>query len=216
MRKLTEAGLKELDSFLLGLDEDAMLLSELDGFLAGIVICPDLIAPSEWLPAVWGADGPAFDDEHHANEILSLIMGRYNEIARSLMRKGRYAPILDCDRDGTFLWELWAEGFARAVAMRPEGTWDAFEEAEDEQVCAAMGLLTTLAGAALSNEELGAGLAEEIQNRGDQFIAFSLETLNAARMQAHQANRASPVQSVGRNDPCPCGSGKKFKKCCLN
>jgi len=22
-------------------------------------------------------------------------------------------------------------------------------------------------------------------------------------------------QSVGRNDPCPCGSGKKFKKCCL-
>jgi uncharacterized protein YecA (UPF0149 family) len=21
---------------------------------------------------------------------------------------------------------------------------------------------------------------------------------------------------VGRNDPCPCGSGKKFKKCCIN
>jgi len=20
---------------------------------------------------------------------------------------------------------------------------------------------------------------------------------------------------VGRNDPCPCGSGKKYKKCCL-
>jgi len=22
------------------------------------------------------------------------------------------------------------------------------------------------------------------------------------------------VSKVGRNDPCPCGSGKKFKKCC--
>lgn len=22
------------------------------------------------------------------------------------------------------------------------------------------------------------------------------------------------VQKVGRNDPCPCGSGKKYKKCC--
>jgi hypothetical protein len=22
--------------------------------------------------------------------------------------------------------------------------------------------------------------------------------------------------TIGRNDPCPCGSGKKFKKCCLN
>src|SRR5205085_6354774 len=25
----------------------------------------------------------------------------------------------------------------------------------------------------------------------------------------------NPFRSVGRNDPCPCGSGKKFKKCCL-
>ena len=26
---------------------------------------------------------------------------------------------------------------------------------------------------------------------------------------------ANPNRDVGRNDPCPCGSGKKFKKCCL-
>jgi len=25
-----------------------------------------------------------------------------------------------------------------------------------------------------------------------------------------------PLRKVGRNDPCPCGSGRKFKKCCLN
>lgn len=24
------------------------------------------------------------------------------------------------------------------------------------------------------------------------------------------------MKKVGRNDPCPCGSGKKFKKCCEN
>ncbi|MFT4546938.1 MAG: hypothetical protein ACI8XO_003946 [Verrucomicrobiales bacterium] len=29
------------------------------------------------------------------------------------------------------------------------------------------------------------------------------------------ARPASAKPSVGRNDPCPCGSGKKFKKCCL-
>nr|WP_279600031.1 SEC-C metal-binding domain-containing protein [Bacillus sp. B19-2] len=23
-------------------------------------------------------------------------------------------------------------------------------------------------------------------------------------------------KAIGRNDPCPCGSGKKYKKCCLN
>jgi hypothetical protein len=26
----------------------------------------------------------------------------------------------------------------------------------------------------------------------------------------------SPIPKIGRNDPCPCGSGKKFKKCCLH
>src|SRR5205085_2588383 len=25
----------------------------------------------------------------------------------------------------------------------------------------------------------------------------------------------NPFRAVGRNDPCPCGSGKKFKRCCL-
>jgi hypothetical protein len=24
------------------------------------------------------------------------------------------------------------------------------------------------------------------------------------------------MATIGRNDPCPCGSGKKYKKCCLN
>ncbi|MCL0091229.1 SEC-C metal-binding domain-containing protein [Dehalococcoidia bacterium] len=28
----------------------------------------------------------------------------------------------------------------------------------------------------------------------------------------HEVAEAKP--KVGRNDPCPCGSGKKFKKCC--
>ena len=23
-----------------------------------------------------------------------------------------------------------------------------------------------------------------------------------------------PYNKVGRNDPCPCGSGKKYRKCC--
>ena len=30
----------------------------------------------------------------------------------------------------------------------------------------------------------------------------------------HQEPYVAP-ERVGRNDPCPCGSGKKFKKCCL-
>jgi preprotein translocase subunit SecA len=39
-----------------------------------------------------------------------------------------------------------------------------------------------------------------------------------AAMQAALQSKAAPVRreapKVGRNDPCPCGSGKKYKKCC--
>ncbi|WP_328988031.1 SEC-C metal-binding domain-containing protein [Thiorhodovibrio winogradskyi] len=31
-----------------------------------------------------------------------------------------------------------------------------------------------------------------------------------------RTGRNDAHQSVGRNDPCPCGSGKKYKKCCLD
>jgi hypothetical protein len=24
------------------------------------------------------------------------------------------------------------------------------------------------------------------------------------------------MNNIGRNDPCPCGSGKKYKKCCID
>jgi preprotein translocase subunit SecA len=44
----------------------------------------------------------------------------------------------------------------------------------------------------------------------------------AAKMSAMKTNNAgsstpAPVtkqKEAGRNDPCPCGSGKKFKQCC--
>ena len=43
-----------------------------------------------------------------------------------------------------------------------------------------------------------------------------------AAQRRRQASRGAPCDtaqalgaSVGRNDPCPCGSGKKFKKCCM-
>ena len=50
-------------------------------------------------------------------------------------------------------------------------------------------------------------------------IAPRIVTLNAWRLANYQppkgmgpARRTGP--KVGRNDPCPCGSGKKYKKCC--
>jgi uncharacterized protein len=53
MSGLSRRRLKQLDEELLALGEETMLLEELDGFIAGLLVCPDLIKPGEWLPIIW-------------------------------------------------------------------------------------------------------------------------------------------------------------------
>ena len=87
--------IKQLDEELLALCEEAMLLEELDGFVAGLLACPELIMPGDWLPLVWhqdSADQSAFEDLDHANRVLGLVMEHYNNVARTLMeRPDRYS-----------------------------------------------------------------------------------------------------------------------------
>lgn len=42
---------------------------------------------------------------------------------------------------------------------------------------------------------------------------LSDEEKKQLRLKLHADSRIT-VEKVGRNDPCPCGSGKKYKKCC--
>src|SRR5271168_2080770 len=60
---------------------NCMGLSDLDGFLTAIVIGPEPVAPSEWLPVIWDDEEPEFESEAEARSILGTIMGRYNHIA---------------------------------------------------------------------------------------------------------------------------------------
>jgi uncharacterized protein len=215
MRKLTADDLERLDAFLAGLDSDeAMLLSALDGFLSGVVVCPDLILPSEWLPVIWGGGGPVFENERAANEILGLIMARYNEIARGLGRKGKHQPILEVDIDETTMWELWAGGFAAAMALRPD-CWDVYDASQDENVQSSFRCVAALVSRALDGEPMAKEIDDDVRRNAHTLIADCLESLNAARL-AMNTSQAPAVLHVGPNDPCPCGSSKKFKKCCLN
>ena len=52
--------LQKLDAFLMSdaPGDEAMLLTTLDGFLTGLVVCPEMIMPSEWMPLVWGGEEP--------------------------------------------------------------------------------------------------------------------------------------------------------------
>jgi hypothetical protein len=46
-------------------------------------------------------------------------------------------------------------------------------------------------------------------------IDEELDPLELSGAADEGAPYVNPFRDVGRNDPCPCGSGKKYKKCCL-
>ncbi len=55
---------------------------------------------------------------------------------------------------------------------------------------------------------------ERFANPWEFFTPDAIE--ERQRRWAQQATYVRESPKVGRNDPCPCGSGKKFKKCCID
>jgi uncharacterized protein len=97
------ADLTALDDFLASehAPPECMRLAELDGFLAGLVVGPDAVPPSEWLPMVWHEQEPAFADLAEMQAILGVIMRRYDEIMRLLDTAPlEYRPVFVEREDG--------------------------------------------------------------------------------------------------------------------
>ena len=212
--------LRELDDFLLSgaVGDDAMLRSELDGFLAGLILCPDTIMPSEWMEVIWGGEAPVFDDIGQAQAVSKLILGHYNAIIRDLDRE-HYRPIYAFDIDGAVLWEYWIEGFVEAMRLRPDA-WLDWTQDDDKELLRAWFVLGRLGELATRPHEFEPmDLDKELENLAPDLIPEHVEIMHHARL-AEAGQAAHPAsqnkRKVGRNEPCPCGSCKKFKKCCLN
>lgn len=205
--------LRDLDVALAALGDEAMTLSELDGYLAGLFVCPDLIPASEWLPWIWGEDGEP-EDPTDADTLGRLIVAHGDDVLATLRsRPHRYAPLFDVyPPTDEILWELWIEGFEAAMSLRPQA-WAPLVEEEGE-ANAALSLLLTLHQIARSDPELELDQAQidELTLAAPDIIPGCVESLAVRRF--GPSALVSPRLKVGRNDPCPCGSGKKYKKCC--
>lgn len=214
--------LKQLEKELAGLPDDCepMLISEVDGFIAGILVCPDLIMPGEWLPMVWGGGdddaAPVFESAKHVEKLVGLVMAHYNATANDLQR-GRFAPVFDVDtRHDEVVWELWIDGFETAMRLRPQ-SWAEIVDGDEEAHTALAGLIT-LAEINRGDSGLPEAKARDLADKAPDLIPHWVATLNAWKIRQHLGSQPqSPAPhfgKVGRNDPCPCGSGKKYKKCC--
>jgi uncharacterized protein len=119
-------------------------------------------------------------------EAATALILRHLEYMRKWMRQdpGSFEPIYECG--GAWGAQAWTAGFETGMALDAEG-WAPLLAAHPEWLA-------------------------PLQRQGDDWERAV--TQSVIRINAHWHPEPVKTAKVGRNDPCPCGSGKKYKKCC--
>jgi uncharacterized protein len=220
---LTDAELDRLGDFLESCKGGkAMNVEALDGFFAALIAGPDTVMPSEYYREVFGgemSDACEFESLDEANEVLGLMMRHWNTIASTLHKDDVYVPLLLLDENGVPHGNDWAHGFMRGMHMRHDG-WAELMDNEEHGGC-----LVPIMMLYHEHDEDPKMRPKPIspEQREDVIGHMGAGLVGAYRyFRAHRQVSPSPDTSepprtapkVGRNDPCPCGSGKKYKRCC--
>ena len=191
-----------------------MPLEQADGFLTALAVGPVRVPPAEFVPQIWGdtAERPLFDTQEH-DDLASGLLGRHDASIEAALRQGkRIVPWISEDISA-LVGTLWARGFMQGVT----GHRAAWRNLTANQRVAERLLVPIVAMAPEMVEASAAKLTPE--NR--QIVIRGLPSLVAgihvfwrdgeAGLFGKQKERPA---KVGRNEPCPCGSGKKYKRCC--
>lgn len=223
---LSEQEIQTLSRFLdaHAVERDGMSFEMLDGYLTAVLSGPDTILPSEWVPLIWvgeeeGDDkAEVFESEDEAQAMLGLIMRHYNGIATVLSQGGaEFEPWIGEveleDGEAAAFGQEWALGYLRGVSLREEEWDELLSDPDWEEDIEAVDLLAR----GPDDDRTGAEVATQEQRDA------LMETMFGFALDAHDywlEKRLTPAtvrregQKVGRNDACPCGSGKKYKQCC--
>ncbi|AXL52439.1 hypothetical protein DSC91_005451 [Paraburkholderia caffeinilytica] len=227
---LSEKEFDELDEFLISdaTSDETLTIMGLDGYLTALAIGPTTVSPSYWLPGVWGPseeDTPAFETAAQAEHILGLILRHMNGIIADLENDpDGFEPVFGISRVGDddceyIDGEAWAMGFMQGL-MLIEPDWQAL--IDNEQGRKWLEPIRLMGALDLPEEVLDfvdtpqerETLTKEIPASVAAIYRFWLPYRQAVYERALAATIQRTEPKVGRNDPCPCGSGKKFKKCC--
>ncbi|HUL11302.1 MAG TPA: UPF0149 family protein [Methylococcaceae bacterium] len=212
--------------------EHCMTLEKADGFLCAIAVGPGPIPTSEWMPVLWGGDdGPVFESIEQAQRITQLLLRHWNAVLSGVRRNPGetmdfYVPLIAYPNDevpenamDTDLGKAWAEGFRIGTSLNDE-LWDeCFKEEDDIYHCFAPIVLLEM-GQNPDKPDMIIDFAKRqelvmmLPVVANEFYRYwrEYEKREHQPLPMNQPYRATP--KLGRNDPCPCGSGKRFKKCC--
>jgi uncharacterized protein len=207
---------------------------ELQGFLFTLASAPELVLPSEWLPLIFGEGGPEFENENEAQAILDQIMGLYNAINGTVQ-----APPAELPEDCLFREDVlanleddapvaqWSRGFLYGHQWLEEVWGETVPEELDEEFGSILMTLTFFSSRRIAEafhaetNRSGISLESMAGTIREVFAAAITEYADlgrtiAAVLAERDESPGEPARSekIGRNEPCGCGSGKKYKKCC--
>jgi hypothetical protein len=184
----------------------------------------------------------AADEFIRSGMIRTLVMLTLNG---TVPRAETTAFLRDCydqlrPREGCFVWHGWqcAVAWLGLVELKPlvqeafargwiDPSWQSFQDFEKDlnHAIAHPGTpppgrddeLTPFDDTIAELEHWGCFQPESM--RDDESDPFGCDDLDSDDLGPpwlpNNLPKRNPYRHVGRNDPCPCGSGKKFKKCCL-
>ncbi len=206
--------------------EDCMDLEMLDGFLAAVLASPQPIPLERWLPMVWSAHGEdvGFGSGRGVQRAIALVKSYYNEMLSTLGRDDDdehcWEPFCFAvdEGDALRLGEEWIDGFAQGLDLWPEDWEDGVEadaatavrDALDEAL-APWGEEDAVSADADTRLQWLAEVGEAVN---DIFAHWRDQGIPAPDSLTVDAPGAPSPSPAGRNEPCPCGSGKKYKHCC--
>lgn len=215
-----DADLAKLESLLTPLSEkgSTMRPDEVQGFFAALASGPDVVEADFWLPEILG-DAPEFTNAEEEVEVKALLQKLYDATADVLAAGEELDLILysedDSDSDEADFWP-WCNAYLYALDV-VETDW--FDAADDEGFEDLLMPMLVLGG--MFEEEQGPDLMTFTDQELEEYKADLTDALISV-YGYWQAKKQAPVtirregDKVGRNDPCPCGSGKKYKQCCGN
>ncbi|WP_170272556.1 UPF0149 family protein [Litorivicinus lipolyticus] len=210
---LTADDLKALDKCLtFEVGPQGLSVDRLDGLLHALAIGPTTLDPTTWVHMVWGGalGQPSKLSDDALERLTNLVFRRMNQVVAGFSGdEYKVAPVFKTQwSQGRNLSDPtgFAQGFMLGVDLT-RGDWAACLDRPSMELLRALGD---------TSDPVELADIESLQHKHDatHFVVGNLIAIYEFWMPRRIAAKQTVTVKIGRNDPCPCGSGKKHKKCC--
>lgn len=204
----------------------------LHGYLTAIICAPTPVQPMEWMLDLCEAYHLEFTEQQYFTALMQALLKFHNELALALAEGRPYLPEAEDIASapiGTTAMELWCDGFLRGIMFNEVEWFDLEDDEVLEEVESSMALISAIAMRELQDKTLSPEAFSEKMGLVQSLLPKAVLTLYDLARSEHYAHLLESMEDdwephpqpaastkIGRNEPCPCGSGLKYKKCCIN